>query len=184
MLTDTLLPPANVAGLRWLANLHPDPRGVLDTWHAGKLAPIPLGDFHVVRTTSTLGILALQQLEQQAPGSRPVLWTRPYAAMDFLVAPTPLTWQSDGAGRLLKDGFLECPPPGRASEMRWPSRWAAQPDGTGHLPDMHEIVEALLRLYHQEANRPEPEPPEVRPPAAGAAAAFFSTARRAAADVH
>ena len=173
--------PTNTEGLRWLATLHPDPRQPLDDWHAGQLAHIPLGRFHILRTTATLGELALRMLAGTGwPVETPVLSDQP--VMDFFVAPTRLIWKSEGVGRLLKTGHLECPPPGRGSALKWRSHWLVQPDGSGRLlKDIEGLVECVLRAYKLEVDRSEQE---LRAPNATAAAAFFASARQAVAGVH
>ncbi|MFJ5122337.1 hypothetical protein [Kitasatospora sp. NPDC088548] len=177
------IPPANTLGLRWLAGFHPDPPGCLDAWAAGGLADIPLQHLSVVRVSATLGIRACRQLDPIGP----VLHSVRCGVVEFVVAPTSMTWSLSGVGELVGGGVLSCPPPGRALPVRGAPYWLVDPDGVGRLMDITRVIEALHNQYQhfvREDERPAnggdtgPGPRTQLP-----AAAFLAGVRRAGAGV-
>ncbi|WP_329492502.1 hypothetical protein OG618_37045 (plasmid) [Kitasatospora sp. NBC_01246] len=172
----SVIPPANVAGLRWLAGFHPDPIACLDAWDRGDQAEIPLRHLAAVQVSATLGIRAAQRLEPIGP----VLHSVSRGTVEFLVAPTTMAVDRPGV-RLLTGGALPCPPPGRAPRRRRAPRWMVEPDGLGRLMDVRVVLDAVVAEYAYFATLPDnTDIPVGRAPSATAAAAFITAGRRAA----
>ncbi|MEV0535888.1 hypothetical protein [Kitasatospora sp. NPDC050463] len=169
------IPPANVAGLRWLAGFHRDAVACLDTWATGGPAEIPLHHLAAVQVTATLGIRAVQRLEPIGP----VLHSVGRGTVEFFVAPTTMTVDQPGV-RLLGNGALLCPPPGRALEVRRAPRWLIEPDGIGRLMDILTVLRAVAAEYAHFATDDAGAAPITDRPWSMTAAAFIAAGRRAA----
>ncbi|MFE2723974.1 hypothetical protein [Kitasatospora sp. NPDC059327] len=174
------VPPANVHGLRWLAGFHRDPLACLDTWAAGGLAEIPLVHLAAVQVSATIGIRALRRLDPIGP----VLHSVGRGTVEFLVAPTTMPADRPGV-RVLTQGSLLCPPPGRAVERRRAPKWVVPPDGVGRLMDVRRVLDAVTAEYGYFATLPPDDGAPAPSTAVGAwsttaAAAFVTAGRRAA----
>ncbi|MFD7828455.1 hypothetical protein [Streptomyces sp. MJM8645] len=173
------------AGRSWLAYWSPDPGECLAAWDGGGLAAIPMGAFWVVQTSATLGLRAVQVLPQCGP----VLHSVVGATVEFLVAPptAPLRSGWRGIGRVLDRGVLPCPAPGAAAPstpgglpVRRAAKWVVEPDGSGRLLALDEVLGALSEDYERVVARDGEREcagavGSARPLAAGA---FLRAARR------
>ncbi|MFD4397299.1 hypothetical protein [Kitasatospora sp. NPDC058478] len=173
------------AGRSWLAYWSTDPGACLAAWAGGGLAAIPMGAFWVVQTSATLGLRAAQVLPQCGP----VLHSVVGATVELLVAPptAPLRSGWRGIGRVLDRGFLLCPAPGATAPLtteglpvRRAARWVVEPDGSGRLLALDEVLAALGADYDRVVARDEEREcagaaGPARPLAAGA---FLRAARR------
>ncbi|MFE2726824.1 hypothetical protein [Kitasatospora sp. NPDC059327] len=160
------VPPANQAGLRWLAGFHRDRAACLDSWAAGGLAEIPLVHLAAVQVSATIGIRALRRLEPIGP----VLHSVGRGTVEFFVAPTTMVVDRPGV-RVLTQGSLLCPPPGRAVERRRAPVWLAPPDGVGRLMDIRRVLDAVAAQYAFFATLP----PDYGAPAPCTAVGTWST---------
>ncbi|MFF1797955.1 hypothetical protein ACFVXQ_27710, partial [Kitasatospora sp. NPDC058263] len=107
--------------------------------------------------------------------------------VEFLVAPTTMLVDQSGV-RLLRDGALLCPPPGRAVEQRRAPVWVVEPDGIGRLMDIQRVLGAVAAEYVHFARDPEEgsvgvTAATVGPRSASAVASFFAAGGRAADSV-
>ncbi|GAA4982883.1 hypothetical protein GCM10025734_04440 [Kitasatospora paranensis] len=154
--------PANAAGMRWLAGLHPDPASCLDGWIAGRLVPVPIHAFAVLSVSAGLGLHALEILGHPHPPC-PVLHSIHRGTVDFFV-PTNAIQVPRRLGTRLCDGVLECPPPGRSTALpgRPPAAgrgapgacWLVEPDGGGNLWPAAQVLRAVQRIYAAAARPP------------------------------
>ncbi|MFE6871673.1 hypothetical protein ACFVFS_34640 [Kitasatospora sp. NPDC057692] len=198
------LPPANPGGLRWLADLHPDPPSCLDTWAGERLAGIPFERVWALRVTATVGYRLLHVLPEHGP----VLHTYSTGTVSFLTVPDRWVEVPPAVGELLTKGELPCPEPGRALPARRPlppithgdarakdatvrvknadrrPYWMVEPDGSGRLWDPPALLAAVRDEYDFLHGLPDDErhdnmPTPAAVPDANAFARFHTATRRA-----
>ncbi|MFF3596804.1 hypothetical protein [Kitasatospora indigofera] len=175
--------------MRWLAGLHADPASCLEAWISARLVPVPIRAFAVIRVSAGLGLQALDILGcSRRPG--PVLYSVHRGTAEFLVTAQPVDLPGT-LGELLKEGVLECPAPGRSTQLadglpptRGPAqepsaRWVVAPDGSGFLWPAAEVVKAMGYAYSAAARTPDSENQPPRSARLSSLAPFFAATRTA-----